>query len=253
MSGECTAVERTLLSRFGRVMRDDVITDAIFDLDDTLCDFRMARERGIAEALALLPGECRRTAAEIWRRQEPQLFAAFAAKRISRREYRWQRFHLVLAELALGPGAAHEERELITAMNRAFMREINVGVTATDGAHACLAALGGQGVRCHLLTNGPSDSQRLRLKRLGLDAFLERVFVAEEIGTFKPDPAAFRIAVESIGQPPGRIVMIGDDLEADILPALGAGLRAIHFAPAGSGFRPNVRHLREILPEIASL
>ncbi len=230
-----------------------MITDAIFDLDDTLCDFRVARERGVAEALAMLPGECRRTAAEIWRREEPGLFAAFAAGRISRQQYRWQRFHLVLAELGLGSGAAREEHELVTAMNRAFMREINDGVAAVDGAHACLAALGERGLRCHLLTNGPSDSQRRRLRRLGLDAFLERVFVAEEIGAFKPDPAAFRIAVEGIGQPSSRIVMIGDDLEADILPALGAGLHAIHFAPAGSGFRPNVRHLRELAPAIASL
>lgn len=230
-----------------------VITDVIFDLDDTLCDFRGARERGIAGALALLPAEIRPRAADLWRRTEPQFFAAFAAGVISRDTYRWLRFHTVLAELGFDPADEGAKRRLIAAMNFSFMAEINERIVPTDGAEACLHALIDSGVRCHILTNGPSDSQRRRLGRLGFDALLAHVLIGEELGSFKPDPAAFHAARDLIGRPASQIVMIGDDLQSDILPARAAGLHAVHYAPAGSSFRPSIRRLREVADVISGL
>ncbi|HBA33813.1 MAG TPA: TIGR01458 family HAD-type hydrolase, partial [Gammaproteobacteria bacterium] len=42
----------------------------------------------------------------------------------------------------------------------------------------------------------------------------------------KPAPAFFQMACETMGLPPGEVLMIGDDVEADILGALNAGLKA---------------------------
>lgn len=43
----------------------------------------------------------------------------------------------------------------------------------------------------------------------------------------KPSPAFFRMALASLGLAPGEVVMVGDDIEADIGGAQDAGLRAI--------------------------
>ena len=43
----------------------------------------------------------------------------------------------------------------------------------------------------------------------------------------KPSPAFFHMALESLGLAPGEVVMVGDDIEADIGGAQDAGLRAI--------------------------
>ncbi len=48
---------------------------------------------------------------------------------------------------------------------------------------------------------------------------------AEVVG--KPSPAFFRAACAELGCPPGRVVMVGDDVEADVLGALEAGLGAL--------------------------
>ncbi len=43
----------------------------------------------------------------------------------------------------------------------------------------------------------------------------------------KPSPAFFRAACAELGCPPGEVVMVGDDVEADVLGALDAGLQAL--------------------------
>ena len=47
-------------------------------------------------------------------------------------------------------------------------------------------------------------------------------------GVAKPDPAFFRRLIAEAGCAPDEIVYIGDRVDNDVLPALAAGLRAIH-------------------------
>jgi FMN phosphatase YigB (HAD superfamily) len=49
-------------------------------------------------------------------------------------------------------------------------------------------------------------------------------------GVAKPDPAFFRRLIAEAGCPPDEIVHIGDRVDNDVLPALAAGLQAIHIA-----------------------
>lgn len=223
-----------------------MITDMIFDLDDTLCDFSAARQRGVVRACDALPQEWRAAAVEVWLSTEPGLYAAFAAGQIPRETYRWLRFHKTLQALGQVPADPAAELRLVAAMNDAFMQEINGGVTLAPGAHACLIALADRGLNCHVLTNGPADSQRRRLARLGLMPHLTQVFIAEEIGHFKPDPAAFAYVLERLGRPANAVVMIGDDVGADVTPAVRLGLHAIHYAPRGSDVLPNVGRLTDV-------
>ncbi|MCM5527637.1 HAD family hydrolase [Parasegetibacter sp. NRK P23] len=46
-------------------------------------------------------------------------------------------------------------------------------------------------------------------------------------GIRKPDPAFFKIMVESAGCEPGELVYVGDSVRLDIVPALQMGIRAI--------------------------
>ncbi len=230
-----------------------MVTDIVFDLDDTLCDFSAARRRGIDQAFTVLPERYRSDAQALWHALEPGLFKSFAAGEITRDEYRRRRFATILSELGLADVPGEEMGRRIDQMNRAFMREINDGAQLMPGAAACLAELRERGLSCHVLTNGPADSQRKRIRALGVDTFLEEVFVGEEIGAFKPDPIAFCHAVDRIGRRPDQAVMVGDDLHADVLAARQAGLHAIHYAPAGSGYTPHITHLNQLAHLIAQL
>ena len=52
---------------------------------------------------------------------------------------------------------------------------------------------------------------------------------AEDVGFKKPDPRIFEFALDKAKARATESLMIGDDLEADILGAKNYGLEALHF------------------------
>jgi HAD superfamily hydrolase (TIGR01509 family) len=52
------------------------------------------------------------------------------------------------------------------------------------------------------------------------------------LGTAKPDPLPFTTTLETMGVPPGRAWMVGDNFQADIRPAQQLGMRTAWLAPA---------------------
>lgn len=59
----------------------------------------------------------------------------------------------------------------------------------------------------------------------------------------KPSPAFFAMALASLGLAAGDVVMVGDDIEADIGGAQGAGLRAVQ-VETGKYSAQDLRHAR---------
>lgn len=204
------------------------ITDVFFDLDDTLCDFSGARDRGLAAAFAMLPVAHRLDALAIWNDREPDLFRSFATKQLGRDQYRFARFDMVL------PLGLYEDRDTMVArMNDLFMAEVNDRVGLMPGALECLAAIRSLSIRCHLLTNGPTDGQRRKIARLGLEDVLDYIQIGEEVGVFKPDARAYELALDRIGRSASSVVMVGDSLVDDIFAADAVGLRTIYFSRKG--------------------
>ena len=81
-----------------------------------------------------------------------------------------------------------------------------------------------------LLTNGPSDLQRLKLEQAGLADAFDTVVVSGEAGVGKPDPAVFALVLDQLGAAPDRTVMVGDSWERDVVGALAAGMTAVWIA-----------------------
>jgi putative hydrolase of the HAD superfamily len=96
-------------------------------------------------------------------------------------------------------------------------------------AELLLGQLRQRGWRLGILTNGNPDVQRAKVRALGVAPLVDAVVYAEEVAPGgKPAPEAFRAAVSRLGGESSRTVMIGDDLQRDVLGARRAGLHAIH-------------------------
>lgn len=78
-----------------------------------------------------------------------------------------------------------------------------------------------------VITNGPSDLQRGKIDRLGLEDHVDEVVISGEVGVIKPDRAIFALAAERLGRPLEQGWMIGDNPVSDIGGARDAGLRTI--------------------------
>jgi putative hydrolase of the HAD superfamily len=81
----------------------------------------------------------------------------------------------------------------------------------------------------HILTNGFAEIQSKKLKGAGLEGYFQTVVNAEDVGFKKPHPKIFAFALDKAKATASESLMIGDDLEADILGAKNCGLDALHF------------------------
>ncbi len=71
-------------------------------------------------------------------------------------------------------------------------------------------------------------------------------------GVAKPDPAIFRLALESLGVPAsGTVLHVGDSLRSDVDGALAAGLQPVHFDPYGCCPAPDGHGHARSLGELA--
>ncbi len=81
----------------------------------------------------------------------------------------------------------------------------------------------------HIITNGFEEVQQLKLKKSGIIKYFDRIITSESVGVKKPNPKVFKYALEKVAALPEHCVMVGDNLEADIIGALNCGIASIHF------------------------
>ena len=104
-----------------------------------------------------------------------------------------------------------------------------------------------------IITNGPSDGQRNKLRQSGLaDLFAEdHIIVSGDHPFAKPDPRLFLAACEKLGVQPCEAVHVGDIYARDVLGAYRAGMTPVWIWTQGdrknhSGVR-KIHSLRELL------
>jgi HAD superfamily hydrolase (TIGR01549 family) len=98
-----------------------------------------------------------------------------------------------------------------------------------DNLRQTLAALKQQGLKLGIVSNTFVNRSSLEkhMQMLGiLDFFSVRMY-SYEFAFRKPDKEIFNIAAERIGEPPERIVFVGDRIDNDVAPALNGGMVAV--------------------------
>ena len=106
-------------------------------------------------------------------------------------------------------------------------------IQAIENAFEILKFLS-QNRSCYLATNAldsKKDEIFLALKRVGLDKFIKDIFCSQEVGQEKPSREFFEEIFKKLDYRKEQIVMIGDNLEKDILGALENDIDAILFDP----------------------
>ncbi len=85
----------------------------------------------------------------------------------------------------------------------------------------------------HLITNGFSEVQEVKLRSSALDVYFEEVITSEDAGVKKPNPKIFKHAFERTGAHAENSLMIGDDVAVDIVGAQQVGMDQALFDPYG--------------------
>ena len=84
-----------------------------------------------------------------------------------------------------------------------------------EGAEVLLETLQAHSIPIGFVTNGFTHLQREKERKLRLSRFSEIMIISEECGVAKPHPQIFHHALEKIQSVPGKTLMIGDSLSSD--------------------------------------
>jgi putative hydrolase of the HAD superfamily len=108
--------------------------------------------------------------------------------------------------------------------------------------------------KLYILTNGFLSTQQQKMAHSQLDRYFIRIYSSEELGINKPHAEIFHWAVSSVHGRKKECLMIGDDLEVDIIGAKNYGIDTVWYNPEGhtAAINPtftisNMDELQEIL------
>lgn len=94
--------------------------------------------------------------------------------------------------------------------------------------------------RLGLITNGPVRTQRPKIAQFGLEQLMDVIVVSAEVGLWKPDPAIFRLALERLGVAPHQALFVGDSLTHDLPGAQAAGMAFVWMNPRREPLLPDL-------------
>ena len=71
------------------------------------------------------------------------------------------------------------------------------------------------------------------LQEFKLDGIFDKIIESAVVGVRKPDPQIFTLGVEALGMQPDEVVVVGDSMDKDIIPAGKAGCHTVWFKGEG--------------------
>jgi 2-haloacid dehalogenase len=218
----------------------------LFDADDTLFDYPKAETKALQWTFEELGLVFNSEYLGIYQRYNRQVWHEFEQGQLSSLELRTKRFQLLFTETGLPVDP--------DAFSPKYLKNLARGSDLLEGTAEVLHKLAEQ---CHLcvVTNGLTDVQRPRLEKSSIAPLIEKIFISDEMGVAKPDPAFFERVFESIGQPAKKdVLIVGDSLSSDMLGGVQYGIDTCWFNPSGKTtdlpLTFEIHSLQELIPLI---
>jgi putative hydrolase of the HAD superfamily len=224
----------------------DNIEHIFFDLDHTLWDFDSNSRQTLNELyhefdLSSFGIEKPEHFIERYILQNEKLWAMYRENRISKNRLRNARFEATLRDFKIN------DKQLSKDIGKAYVDQSPHKTKLNDGALSLLKTLNTK-YSLHIISNGFQEVQMIKLNASGLMPFFKKIITSEKASAKKPNPRIFDYANKATGAEANKSLMVGDNYDIDILGALNANWRAIHYSPEGASKHGEViRRLPDLL------
>lgn len=200
-----------------------MIKVVIFDLDNTLTDFKRMKESAVDAAVEAMIDAGLRFPPE---RVKEKIFAVYEREGIE-----FQRvFDVALGELLGGIDYKIQAAGIV-----AYRRAREATLVLYPHVKVALVELMKRGLKLAVVSDAPRMEAWLWLCYLQLHHMFDLVLTFEDTGVKKPDPEPFRKVLKHFGVEPGEALMVGDWPERDITGAAHVGIVTV-FARYGNTF-----------------
>ena len=200
-----------------------------FDLDRTLWDFETNSKTALKQLFVLyqlnqfIPNFYKFY--YTYKNINADLWVKYGAGKITKEELRNLRFDKTLKKFKI------DDIELANKISTGYIELSPNQKQLFPFAIETLEELKAEGYLMHIITNGFKEVQYIKLTNCGLIDFFDVIVCSEEVGKNKPNPEVFHFAMNKANALPQNSVMIGDDLQVDILGASNVGMHTILFDP----------------------
>jgi putative hydrolase of the HAD superfamily len=196
-----------------------------FDLDDTLLD----TSAGVQASWEIACGEFAAALGSDWQAIRDAILHDMLA--FWRDEAAVEHWRTRLADarehvMAITFEARGWNPALVKPLSDRYAAEREIHLALFEDSLETLELLRSRGFKLGLLTNGPAEMQRGKVRRFDLAHHFDVVVIEGEFGKGKPHRAVFEHALATVGVPAGEAWHVGDNLYADIGGAQAAGLHA---------------------------
>lgn len=217
------------------------IKTVFIDLDDTIWDFTANSKVAMKQVYAKygLEAQCPYDVfIECYLRHNAELWTLYHHGKITKDFLIAERFRVAFEECSI----TFPDETFPAMFNNDYLETIVLCNKIVDGAKELLEHLNRRG-EVYVLSNGFKNLQYRKLKSGGLEGYISKLVLSDDIGITKPDRRLFDYALEVVGGQADTTVMIGDNYDADILGAANAGWKTVFFNRTGLQPEPNVADL----------
>lgn len=195
----------------------------LFDVDDTLLDFKQSEHVALGQMLASYNVQMTNELKQQYEVINGELWRAFERGEVAREDVLFGRHTQLFQALGM-------EIDGIDVENR-YREHLHQGVHIIDGALELVQELS-EDYPLYIVTNGVTDTQFKRLEVSGLLPYFKEVFVSDATGSQKPMKPFFDYVFNRIpGLSAERGLIVGDSLTADIAGGRMAGLDTCWYNP----------------------
>lgn len=211
-------------------------TCILLDVDNTLLDFDAAERQALTEMLARYDLPYDAHACEVYHTVNCQLWDSLAKGELNKNKLFRIRFGRYMQAMGLPDNGKGVE------MNDVYEELLATHADLLPGAIQALAELS-EVATLAIVSNGAAKVQQARIEAAGLDRYMDGIYISEKVGAAKPSAKLYDHVMKDLGLTNrSRVLMVGDDLLADIQGGLNAGMSTcwVNFSGAenNTGIRP---------------
>ncbi|MGV3629577.1 MAG: YjjG family noncanonical pyrimidine nucleotidase [Bacteroidota bacterium] len=205
------------------------IKHLFFDLDRTLWDFDANSKKALQDIFHEYKLHTHfhhfESFHHTYLKVNADLWKKYGKNKITKEQLRDTRFLKTLQQHQVN------DESLAALISDAYIRLSPRQTLLFPHAAETLTELKKRGYILHIITNGFEEVQYIKLNESGIRPFFDVIVCSEHIGFNKPDKRIFIHALELANAKASESMMIGDDLEVDILGANQVGMETVLFDP----------------------